>query len=183
VLHVTSSTLLQLQTFNTTLATSVPTALGWRNDLLYTSESNVDWGAITASLPVVNRLPGLVSAGIYNATVYDVPQINSTIGTAAVNATTISTQCGLLPGTTSSQLINGSIAPPCASNLNYSSLWAFLEMSAGPDQIQVFQHSVYSSSSYPLFLRLMVSTSLDTNASAYEEFSVPMTWEYSNPRA
>ena len=181
MLHVTSSTLLQLQTFNTTLATSVPTALGWRNDLLYTSESNVNWGTITASLPVVDRLPGLVSAGIYNATVYDIPQINSTIGTAAVNATTISTQCGLLPGTASSQLINGSIAPPCASNLNDSSLLAFLEMFAGPDQIQVFQNPAYSSSSYPLLL--MVSTSLDTNASAYEEFSVPMTWEYSNPRA
>lgn len=52
-------------------------------------------------------------------------------------------------------------------------------MFVGPDQIQVLQNPAYSGDA----LFLMVSTSLDTNASVYEEFSVPMTWEYSNPRA
>jgi hypothetical protein len=31
------------------------------------------------------------------------------------------------------------------------------------------------------FLYLMVSTSLDVSSSVYEEFAVPMTWEYEGP--
>ncbi|KAG1749615.1 uncharacterized protein EDB91DRAFT_754023 [Suillus paluster] len=46
VLHVTSSTLLQFQTFNTSIPTSVPTILGWPNDL--TDSISVNWGSITA---------------------------------------------------------------------------------------------------------------------------------------
>ncbi|KAG0694158.1 hypothetical protein DFH29DRAFT_1083930 [Suillus ampliporus] len=99
VLHVTSSTLLQFQTFNTSMATSVPTTLGWLNDISYGSDTN--WEFMTASLPVVNRLPGLVTAGISNTTLYDTIQTSSVEGNATVNATTITSRCGLLPNVTS----------------------------------------------------------------------------------
>jgi hypothetical protein len=101
VLHVVSSTLVQFQTFNTTMTTSVPTALGWQdNSLANSSTWNVNWGAITASLPVVNQLPGLVSAGLSNTTIYDTPQTISIAGNATVNATIITSHCGLLPNVT-----------------------------------------------------------------------------------
>ncbi|KAG0693049.1 hypothetical protein DFH29DRAFT_881780 [Suillus ampliporus] len=98
VLHVTSSTLLQFQTFNTSIATSVPTTLGWPNDIPYDSDAN--WEFMTASLPVVNHLPGLVTAGLSNTTLYDTIRTSSVGGNATVNATTITSCCGLLPNIT-----------------------------------------------------------------------------------
>jgi hypothetical protein len=100
VLHVTSSTLLQFQTFNTSTVTSVPTIRGWPNDWMSINSLDTNWGSITASFPVVSQLPGLVSAGLSNNTVYDTPQTNSMTGNATVNATTISSHCGLLPNIT-----------------------------------------------------------------------------------
>ncbi|KAG0700866.1 hypothetical protein DFH29DRAFT_1000778 [Suillus ampliporus] len=99
VLHVTSSTLLQFQTFNASMTTSVPTTLGWLDLSVPASDpkSGINWGAMIASLPVVNQLPGLVSTGLSSATVYDIPQTNSIVGYATVNATTITSHCGLLP--------------------------------------------------------------------------------------
>jgi hypothetical protein len=97
VLHVTSSTILQFQTFNTTMSTSVPTTLGWRDDI---SDWNLNWAVITASLPVINRLPGLATPGLSNTTLYDTPQTGPMMGNATVNATTITSHCGLLPNVT-----------------------------------------------------------------------------------
>ncbi|KAG1848853.1 hypothetical protein C8R48DRAFT_813231 [Suillus tomentosus] len=74
VLHVTSSTLLQFQTFNASMTTSVPTTLGWLNDSSYSSSMNL--GLITLSLPVVNHLTGLASAGLSNTTLYDTLKTN-----------------------------------------------------------------------------------------------------------
>jgi hypothetical protein len=110
VLHITSSTLLQFETFNTTISISVPTALGWRDNLFNVSE-NVNWGTITASLPAVNQLPGLVSAGLSNNVIYDVPRTNSLVGNATVNATTITSHCGLLPNVTYSMNTSTANAP------------------------------------------------------------------------
>ena len=98
-LHITSSTLLQWQTFNTSMSTSVSTTLGWRDNLLNSSQG-VNWGSITASLPVVNQLPGLASAGLSYATIYDIPQTGPMIGNATVNATTMTSHCGLLSNVT-----------------------------------------------------------------------------------
>ena len=106
------------------MSTSVATALGWPNNQF--NSSNVNWGVITASLPVVNQLPGLISAGISNATVYDTPQTSPLLGTAAVNATTITSHCTLLSNVTYNKtsaaiILDGYLddpiflTPPCMS--------------------------------------------------------------------
>jgi hypothetical protein len=79
------------------MSTSVPTALGWQDNL---ASDNVNWGAITASLPVVNQFPGLAFAGLSGATIYDIPKTSSIAGNATVNATTITSHCGLLSNVT-----------------------------------------------------------------------------------
>ncbi|KAG1767888.1 hypothetical protein EV702DRAFT_1035862 [Suillus placidus] len=102
VLHITSSTLLQFQTFNSSMTTRVSTTLGWVDP----SNSNAmmgtrpNWGAITASLLVISRIPGLLFAGVSNNTVYDTLQTSSVVGHATVNAMTIASKCGLLPNIT-----------------------------------------------------------------------------------
>jgi hypothetical protein len=79
------------------MSTSVPTTLGWRDDI---SDWNLNWAVITASLPVINRLPGLATPGLSNTTLYDTPQTGPMMGNATVNATTITSHCGLLPNVT-----------------------------------------------------------------------------------
>ncbi|KAG1810419.1 uncharacterized protein HD556DRAFT_1302722 [Suillus plorans] len=103
VLHVTSSTLLQFQTSesltNMGRSASVPTTLGWPDDSSYGNFTNL--GPIAASLPVINHLTGLASAGLSNTTLYDTLILSGrltsydnlsngpVIGTSIVNATTI----------------------------------------------------------------------------------------------
>lgn len=101
VLHVTSSTLLQFQSFNTSRTTRVQMTRGWQLSQIDPGLSvTLDWSLITASFPVVSQLFGLVSVGLSNSTVYDTTQTNSIVGHVNVSATTISSQCGLLPNIT-----------------------------------------------------------------------------------
>ncbi|KAG2127701.1 hypothetical protein DEU56DRAFT_915676 [Suillus clintonianus] len=185
VLHVTSSTLLQFQLFNASMATSVPTRLGWLYDLSFSSDAN--WGSITASLPVINQLSGMVTPGLSNTTVYDTLKTSSVTGNAAVNATTITSHCGLLPNVTYSSNNSFASAPFSMDGANYS-----LIMGASPpwsDQIQVLQWTGYDGFSgrplpdginiWPSVL-LMVSTLLEIEPSVQETVAVNMTWEYRN---
>ncbi|KAG2127697.1 hypothetical protein DEU56DRAFT_982687 [Suillus clintonianus] len=184
VLHVTSSTLLQFQPFNASMATSVPTTLGWLNDLSINSGAN--WGSITASLPVINQLPGMVTPGLSNTTVYDTLKTNTVTGNATVNATTITSHCGLLPNVT--YFANTSIAHiPTGANgeidgfsVGASPLWS--------DQIQFlrvpFLDAVSSRSltanDYMPNVLLMVSTLLEIEPSVQDAVAVNMTWEDHN---
>jgi hypothetical protein len=95
VLHVTSSTLLQFQTFNSSMPINVSTTLGWVD---VTNVSNPI--PITAPLPAISQFPGLISAGLSGNTVYDTLQTSSAVGHATVNATTITSNCGLIPNVT-----------------------------------------------------------------------------------
>jgi hypothetical protein len=122
------------------MATSVPTALGWPDDVSGLSTAN--WGTITASLPVVKQLPGLVSAGLSNATIYDTPQISPTVGSATVNATTITSRCGLIPNMTINEystytgdnLILEATTPPCMCGFEWFSIIFITDVHRGrPD--------------------------------------------------
>ncbi|KAJ8580341.1 hypothetical protein M405DRAFT_61577 [Rhizopogon salebrosus TDB-379] len=190
VLHVTSSTLLAFQIFNTSMSTSVPTALGWQSNLLTNTSESVNWGAITASLPVVNQLPGLVFAGLSGATLYDTPKTSSIVGNATVNATTITSHCGLLPNVTyyAGDYYNGQINVSVDTGFG-SGLAVTNATLPWPDQIQVLQLDFwidnsgailnqFDSSHFGVFL--MISTLLDMAASIRDQVSVQMTWEY-NP--
>ncbi|KAG1733529.1 hypothetical protein EDB19DRAFT_1911515 [Suillus lakei] len=179
-LHVTSSTLLQFQTFNTSMVTSVPTTLGWIDDESYNSGAN--WGFITPSIPVINQLPGLVTAGLSNTTVYDTPKTASIVGNATVNVTTITSRCGLLPNVAYSANTSTVIAPCTVDGTRFS-----LVLSANipwSDQIYVLQsHEMQFDGSPPMVggVVLMVSTLLEIPPSVQKEVAVDMTWRYYLP--
>ncbi|KAG2335497.1 hypothetical protein BDR05DRAFT_971644 [Suillus weaverae] len=179
VLHVTSSTLLQFQTFNTSMATSVSTTLGWPNDSSILNSFDVNWGSITASLPVVNQLPGLVSVGLSNTTVYDTPQTNSMAGHAIVNSTTISSRCGFLPNITYSVDAGMVIVNSLIENGTFISMQASYPWS---DQVQALVPAWSSLSNNFTFpgtpgVALMVSTLFDIEPSVQQQVAVPVTWE------
>ncbi|KAG1810399.1 uncharacterized protein HD556DRAFT_51085 [Suillus plorans] len=173
VLHVTSSTLLQFQTFNASMTTSVPTTLGWLDDSSYSYLT--DLGPITTSLPVVNHLTGLVSAGLSNTTLYDTLKTTAIAGNATVNATTVTSSCGLVPNVTYSANTSTAIVPfgPVATRvLNASTLWS--------DQIHIIPwmeyEDSYSGVSKLAGVYLMVSTLLGIDPSVQDEVVVNMTW-------
>ncbi|KAG2105487.1 uncharacterized protein F5147DRAFT_241761 [Suillus discolor] len=169
VLHVTSSTLLQFQTFNASMTTSVPTTQGWLNDSSYSSSTNL--GLITLSLPVVNQLTGLVSAGLSNTTLYDTLKTNGMTGNATVNATTVTSHCGLIPNVTYSAN-NGELIFP----LGPDSYFVTFMDTPRPDHIYIipgFKNG--SSDSIQSELNgvfLMVSTLLEIDPSIQDEIPV-----------
>lgn len=174
VLHITSSTLLQFQTFNTSMTTSVPTTLGWLDDSSYGSFANL--GLITPSLPVVNHLTGLVSAGLSNTTLYDTLKSSTIAGNATVNATTITSRCGLIPNVTYSANTSTAIVPFGSNSsrvLNASALW--------PDQIHIVPWMEYEDPYNKVTelngVYLMISTSLEIEPSVRDEVAINMTWE------
>ncbi|KAG1777949.1 hypothetical protein EV702DRAFT_203535 [Suillus placidus] len=175
VLHVTSSTLLQFQTFNASTATSVPTTLVWLDDSSYSSSTNL--GLITPSLPIVNQLTGLVSAGLSNTTLYDTLKTNTIAGNATVNATTVTSRCGLIPNVTyfaNTSTANVPVGPNGFFVLNASNIWA--------DQIHVVPwmeyEDPYSKVRELNGVYLMVSTLLEIEPSVQDQVAINMTWPY-----
>ncbi|KAG1744598.1 uncharacterized protein EDB91DRAFT_1200164 [Suillus paluster] len=169
VLHITSSTILQFQTFNVSMSTSVPTTLGWLDDLSY--GSSVNWESVTASLPVVNQLSGLVTVGLSNTTIYDTAQKSSVVGNVTVNATTVTSRCGLLPNVTYSVNTSTATVQLIPGDKNSQ-----IPMSVSPpwsDMIQILQEYADPVSG----VLLMVSTLLEIEPSVQEEVAVNMTWE------
>ncbi|KAG2089818.1 hypothetical protein BD769DRAFT_419917 [Suillus cothurnatus] len=170
VLHVTSSTLIQFQTFNSSMTTNVFTTLGWVD-----IPSSANLPAIAASLPVISRFPGLVPAGISNNTVYDTVQMSSVVGRATVNATTVISSCGLLPNVTYSR--DGGVAD---ASLGNGKSVAMVVSSPWVDQIRVIPTYVGNASQgyVPLGVMLTVSTSLEIKPSVQKEVAVPTIWEW-----
>ncbi|KAG1809178.1 uncharacterized protein BJ212DRAFT_620825 [Suillus subaureus] len=172
VLHVTSSTLLQFQTFNSSVTTNISTTLGWV-DISSSVAKNPE--AMTASLPAISRFPGFLSAGISNNTVYDTLQTSSIVGRATVNAMTITSSCGLLPNVTYSRNNNTASAP-----LGNGNIMEMIGSSPWTDQIRVLQNGggpINASDVYatPAVL-LMVSTLLEIEPSVQKEVAVPAIW-------
>ncbi|KAG2110035.1 hypothetical protein BD769DRAFT_1365273 [Suillus cothurnatus] len=159
VLHITSSTLLQLQTFNSSITTNVSTMLGWIN---MTNIQNPV--ALASSLTAISLFPGLLSTGISNNTVYDTLQ-TSPVGHATVNATTITSSCGLLPNVTYYR--NNNTANTILGNGN-----SMLMAASFPWVDQIRSHPFPE----PAVL-LMVSTLLDIETSVQKEVAVPTIWE------
>ncbi|KAG1848852.1 hypothetical protein C8R48DRAFT_392675 [Suillus tomentosus] len=174
VLHVTSSTLLQFQTFNASITTQVPTTLGWPNDLLYNDTLTLELQTITPSLQLINQLTGLVSAGLSNTTLYDTSEISDIAGHATVNATMVTSSCALIPNVTYSANTNKVILPsgPDSFVLHASTL--------GPDQIHIIPWEEFNQTSGPSVweingICLMVSTLLEIDPSVQDEVAVNIT--------
>ncbi|KAG1849961.1 hypothetical protein F4604DRAFT_1959430 [Suillus subluteus] len=199
VLHVTSSTLLRLQPFNTSISTAVPTTLAWPYNLSNSAPGGdpVNWPPIAASLPIFNKLPGVVSTGLSNTTVYDTPLTNAIVGNVTVNTTTITSRCGLIPNISYNlnysylpeQTKDGIFFPSVMGNFSIGGggFFSFLEGFPWSDQIQVITPTVtFLNGSLDLdFVNetgvvLMVSTLLDIDSSVQETFAVSMPWNVMN---
>ncbi|KAH7903079.1 hypothetical protein BJ138DRAFT_1120757, partial [Hygrophoropsis aurantiaca] len=93
-LHITSSSIMQLQTFNATITVPVSTTVGWPDESI--DLAGLTWSSIDPFIPAASQLATLSTVGISNSTIYDLVSLNSGFGEAIVNATTVSASCSLL---------------------------------------------------------------------------------------
>ncbi|KAG6331847.1 hypothetical protein ID866_7242 [Astraeus odoratus] len=113
ILHITSSSLLNLEMFNATVTTTSAVIPGWRGSVqenLYSLDSNhsISFASFESSDSIsigsaVGSLSELSALGLSGRTVYDIFHDTSGIGNATVNATTFWENCSSLP--------NVSVAP------------------------------------------------------------------------
>ncbi|KAH7922483.1 hypothetical protein BV22DRAFT_1037445 [Leucogyrophana mollusca] len=110
ILHVSSSSLFNLEVFNATYQTSTQTTLGMPNLTDIFAFTN-DWSASTAVASTVGQLSELSTIGVMNGTVFDSLLDTSGIDNATVNATTFGVDCFTLPNITATRDV---------TNLTYS---------------------------------------------------------------
>ncbi|KAF8439689.1 hypothetical protein L210DRAFT_3760707 [Boletus edulis BED1] len=92
-LHIVSSSVIQFEAFNNTVAVVVPSTMAWPSPSV--NLSDLTWGTI---VPLVTLWPLLPTAkGLSGSTLYDVPSSDFIYTGAFVNATNITAECGLLP--------------------------------------------------------------------------------------
>ncbi|KIJ18128.1 hypothetical protein PAXINDRAFT_154045 [Paxillus involutus ATCC 200175] len=94
ILHVSSSSLINVETYNTNVPTTVRTLLGLPNmtavETVYDEES---WGNAGAVASALGQLPTMYNHGLVNSTVYDIVLETTGVGNTTVNATTFSAKC------------------------------------------------------------------------------------------
>ncbi|KAH7922495.1 hypothetical protein BV22DRAFT_655249 [Leucogyrophana mollusca] len=98
VLHVTSSSIMNLEVFNASYQATSQTTLGMPN-LTNIFQATNDWSSTTAVASVVGQLSELSTIGVSNATVFDTLSDTSGVGNTTVNATTFGVDCFALPNT------------------------------------------------------------------------------------
>ncbi|KIJ59696.1 hypothetical protein HYDPIDRAFT_118192 [Hydnomerulius pinastri MD-312] len=109
VLHVTTSTLLSLQSFNGTAAVPVLTSPAL-SGLSSANIQSYDWADASSVMRLLDRLPEMTVVGLSNNTLSDVLQDTSGTGNTTVNATTFEVKCGTLPNAgNSGPLPDGSV--------------------------------------------------------------------------
>ncbi|KAH7917472.1 hypothetical protein BV22DRAFT_935569 [Leucogyrophana mollusca] len=161
-LHITSSSIMQFQNFNSSETVSIPTAHGWPDDAWFSamvgemtnSSLSNTWTTISSLAPVVGNISAVSTAGLTNGTIYDVLSPNTGIGNASVDAVTVTAHCGLLSGADCTDII--------PTNLP----WKDQVLFTGADQNTI---------------TFRVTTALNGNLTTLNKAVIPGNWSYMEP--
>ncbi|KAG2740420.1 hypothetical protein P692DRAFT_201935550 [Suillus brevipes Sb2] len=96
ILHVVSSSIIQLQTFNATVDASATKISDWPSPDI--DMMAIQWHTISALVPTLGRFANVQGMGLHThgATLYDIIQSTDTPGRATVNASSFRANCGLV---------------------------------------------------------------------------------------
>ncbi|KAF8841656.1 hypothetical protein BDN67DRAFT_966913 [Paxillus ammoniavirescens] len=93
-LHVSSSSLIDVDTYNTNTTINVRTIFGLPNmATVKTVDDNESWDNAGAVASALGQLPAAINYGFVNNTVYDIVMDNTGVGNTTVNATTFTVKC------------------------------------------------------------------------------------------
>ncbi|OAX40020.1 hypothetical protein K503DRAFT_768992 [Rhizopogon vinicolor AM-OR11-026] len=180
-LHVVSSSIIQLQTFNATVDASATMLSHWPSP--DTDMMEIQWQTISALIPTLDRFASPRNMGLDGATLYDVIQPNNISGSAVINATTLRADCGLVPNSilNFSPEINAdnfgyyTLNPPISGSSRTMKLRDRL-VAPFPDQVAI--NSVMSSFFPGPTVAFIVSTAVNSRKLAKTETVQHVYWEY-----
>ena len=131
-LHINSSSLLQLQTFEGTTVGPVSSALP-SLDVSQETLAAFDWEAISNLTPYVTQLNNVsqIYLGLANGTLYEVLSPNVGVGQATVRAVTFQVDCGLLPNALFDIQVSGSTSTLFTDKLRARGGFATISMLTG----------------------------------------------------
>ncbi|KAG0696628.1 hypothetical protein DFH29DRAFT_950278 [Suillus ampliporus] len=180
-LHVVSSSIIQLQTFNATMDVSATKFSYWPSpdvDMMA-----IQWQTISALVPTLGRFANLQDMGLDGATLYDIIQSNDTSGRAIVNATSLRANCGLVRNSalTISPEINADnfgyyTLHPSVSKLNRTMTFRARLMPPYTDQVAI--NPVISLFFPGPIVAFMVATAVNSSSLPNNETAQHMYWEY-----
>ncbi|OJA14650.1 hypothetical protein AZE42_02668 [Rhizopogon vesiculosus] len=180
-LHVVSSSIIQLQTFNATVDASATMFSHWPSPDI--DMMGIQWQTISALIPTLDRLANPHNMGLDGATLYDVIQPNNISGHAIINATTFRADCGLVlnsmlnfsPEFNASNFGYYTLNPPISSSNHTKKLRDRL-VAPFPDQVVI--NSVMSSFFPGPTVAFIVSTAVDSSKLVKTETVQHVYWEY-----
>ncbi|KAF9229963.1 hypothetical protein BU15DRAFT_69604 [Melanogaster broomeanus] len=137
ILHITSSSILQFQTYNGTTMEITSSNLSWPNSTNYTLYGD----AIMDLVPYVSQLLGISMVGLANNTLYEVIGPNRGVGDVSVSAVTVQADCGLVSNANisfqsqPSGLSSGSLLVGYVSPINSTGQWTIMSIPPTWDQV------------------------------------------------
>ncbi|KAH7922306.1 hypothetical protein BV22DRAFT_1131564 [Leucogyrophana mollusca] len=187
VLHITSSSIIQLQNFNDTVTASIPTALGWPDPSWFTRieatalnatvSDNLSpvgaWETITFAVPFVRNRLGISTAGLSQGVVYDVPFPNKGTGNATVGAMVMSPDCALVAG--GRHAADDSLIAFSTSNLSDYGYVSPLNNTFSLNSIPWKDQVLYLSSNN---INFVVTTAINESMSPIDDVVIPVEWAY-----
>ncbi|KAF9234597.1 hypothetical protein BU15DRAFT_78891 [Melanogaster broomeanus] len=175
ILHITSSSILQFQTYNTTTIEIASSTLSW----VYSMDYGLDWDMISDVVSYVPQLTGMSMVGLANDTLYEVIGPNHGVGNVNVSAVTVQADCGLVSSANISFQTQPSTGPTVfgqQSSLNSTGQWMILSVPPCVDQVLTLANPMYSANTN-LFL---ASTRMDIDDSLIPRAAIPVTVQYNS---
>ncbi|KAF9239408.1 hypothetical protein BU15DRAFT_74565 [Melanogaster broomeanus] len=173
ILHITSSSILQFQTYNTTTIEMASSTLTWLNSMDY----ELDWDTISDVVSYVPQLAEISMVGLANDTLYEVIDPNRGVGNVNVSAVTVQADCGLVSNANISFLSQASIGWTVFGqdgSFNSTGQWMILSVPPSVDQVLTLANPMHSTNTI-LFL---ASTRLDIDDSLIPQVAIPITVQY-----
>ncbi|KAF9239409.1 hypothetical protein BU15DRAFT_74566 [Melanogaster broomeanus] len=162
LLHITSSSILQFQTYNTTTVEITSSTHSWPNSTDYA----VSWDTISDLVPSVSQLVGISMVGLANDTLYEVIGPNRGVGN-----------------------VNSSFEPSSGmekfgdlNSLGPTGQWTIISVPPAWNQVLTVGNpmSLQNDSTITNTVHFLASTGMDINDFLVQQAAIPVTVQYNN---
>ncbi|KAF9230159.1 hypothetical protein BU15DRAFT_69436, partial [Melanogaster broomeanus] len=175
ILHITSSSIVQFQTYNGTAIQITSSTLSWPNSTDY----GVSWETVSSLVPYVSQFAGISMVGLVNDTLYEVIGPNHGVGNVNVRAVTVQADCGLVSNANisfgSQAAESGDVNP-----LSSTGQWTITSAPPTKDQILMLPNPIPGIDLISGGVLFLASTGMAMDNSVIRQAAIPITVQYNN---